>query len=73
MLAHIELRMLAGENQGRVPADAVEGLGNGRQLDCFGTCTDDERYVCGIQLPPYLGGEELAFAMNDSQGVEGRA
>lgn len=44
--------VLAGEDDGRPPADGVERMGQRRELDRFGPRADDQLYLCRMQPSP---------------------
>jgi len=54
MIAKLEPRMLAGDEQMRWLAEGGEGMSNRAELDGFGTRSYDERDTILAQLPPWL-------------------
>ena len=52
LLAQVEPRMLAGEDECRPPANAAKRVRQRGQLDCFGTGADDQSYVGRMQPSP---------------------
>jgi hypothetical protein len=54
MVAKLETRMLAGDEQVRRLAKGGEGMSNRTELDGFGTRSYDERNAILAQLSPWL-------------------
>ena len=52
IVAGIEVMMLPGEDQGRLQADCRESSGDGRELDRFGPCADDQPDIRETQISP---------------------
>lgn len=52
VLGRIEAGVLAGKDERRRQAALGERVGDGSELDGFGSGADDQPYVRGIQLSP---------------------
>ena len=58
-LSGLESWMLPGENELRLSASCLQGMGDRCELDGFGAGADDQPNIRGLQSSPYLGGGNL--------------